>query len=104
MLILHIKRKWFQMISSGVKQEEYRKYSQYYIARLKGMGAGGVVRFVNGYSGLSGWFDIPCLGMTVTSKSIHPEWGEQKGLHFVISLGIPGKMHDGHDGQKWNIV
>lgn len=35
MLILPIKRKWFEMIASGEKKEEYRELKPYYHTRLK---------------------------------------------------------------------
>lgn len=33
-LTLHLKRKWFDLIKSGEKKEEYRKQSTYWIKRL----------------------------------------------------------------------
>ena len=35
MLILPIKRKYFDMIISGIKKEEYREIKPYYISRFK---------------------------------------------------------------------
>jgi hypothetical protein len=35
-LILPIKKQWFDMIMAGVKKDEYRKISPYYISRLIG--------------------------------------------------------------------
>lgn len=35
MLILPIKGKWFNMILSGGKQEEYREIKPYYMTRFK---------------------------------------------------------------------
>ena len=34
MIILHLKKKWFDLIKSGEKKEEYRKLNNYYIKRL----------------------------------------------------------------------
>jgi len=34
-MILFLKYKWFDMIESGEKKEEYRDYKKYYTARLK---------------------------------------------------------------------
>ena len=34
MLILPIKKKWFDMIASGEKKEEYRNTSSYYMTRF----------------------------------------------------------------------
>lgn len=35
MLILPIKKKWFDMIKSGEKKEEYREITPYYKSRLE---------------------------------------------------------------------
>lgn len=35
MLTLPIKKKWFDMIFSGDKKEEYRKLSEYYATRFR---------------------------------------------------------------------
>lgn len=34
MLVLPIKKKWFDMIKSGEKKEEYREYNDYYESRF----------------------------------------------------------------------
>lgn len=33
-LFFHLKKKWFDMIKSGEKPEEYRKLSKYYVSRF----------------------------------------------------------------------
>ena len=38
MIVLQLKKKWFDMILSGEKREEYREIKQYYAARLKNEG------------------------------------------------------------------
>ena len=38
MLILPIKKKWFDMILSGEKTEEYRKIDGYYMVRFSNIG------------------------------------------------------------------
>lgn len=38
MLILPIKKKWFDMIRSGEKREEYREIKPYYTSRFKTIG------------------------------------------------------------------
>ena len=35
MLVLPIKKKWFDMIVSGEKKEEYREFKEYYHIRFK---------------------------------------------------------------------
>lgn len=47
-LRLTLKRRWFDMIASGVKQEEYREIKDWIISRLHGK-AYDVVEFSNGY-------------------------------------------------------
>ena len=37
MLVLPIKKKWFYMILTGEKREEYRDIKPYYTTRLKNM-------------------------------------------------------------------
>jgi len=50
MLTLPTKKKWFDMILSGEKLEEYRNDTQYYESRLdKYIGIPVKVRFRNGY-------------------------------------------------------
>lgn len=44
MLILPIKRKWFDMILSGEKKEEYRDIKPYYDTRL--MDASGIIQLM----------------------------------------------------------
>ena len=34
MIILHLNKKWFDLIKLGIKKEEYRKLNNYYIKRL----------------------------------------------------------------------
>ena len=33
-LALHLKKKWFDMIKSGVKKEEYREFNEFWIKRF----------------------------------------------------------------------
>lgn len=37
MLILPIKKKWFEMIASGEKKEEYREVKPYYTSRFSNL-------------------------------------------------------------------
>ena len=84
-LHLTIKKKWFDMILSGEKTEEYRDIKPYYNLRLIGQDYDTVV-FRNGYAR-----DAPSL--TIELKTIRfgtgkPEWGAEEGkTYFVLSLG-----------------
>ena len=84
-LHLTIKKKWFDMILSGEKTEEYRDIKPYYNIRLIGREYDSVV-FRNGYAR-----DAPSL--TIELKTIRfgtgkPEWGAEEGkTYFVLLLG-----------------
>ncbi len=104
MLTLPIKRKWFDMILSGEKKEEYREIKPYYTTRfgqlwqgsLIGFDAKRKVMFRNGYSKQS-----PSFVATVTLDigEGKTEWGAEKGkdyyvlkIHSVdLFLPAPGK-------------
>lgn len=75
MLTLPIKRKWFDMIVSGEKKEEYREIKPYWTSRI--------LRY--GYAGLNFWVriksgcqkDAPYADLLV-KKTVgfgRPEWG-----------------------------
>jgi hypothetical protein len=76
MLILPIKKKWFDMIARKEKLEEYREFKQYYHIRFKKIfkktGGQAEVIFRNGYS-----YDSPsirCL-CTLDFGKGKREWG-----------------------------
>lgn len=82
-LHLTLKRKWFDMIASGEKREEYREMKKYWNDRL--MKNYDEVVFRNGYT-------KGCPEMTVEIKSIgiglgQKEWGASDQLTYIISLG-----------------
>lgn len=92
MLTLPIKKKWFYMILSGEKKEEYRKRSPHYGDRfLKYMWmsldeasqtwkkAPLVVKFRNGYRKDSPAFVAIC---TVDIGEGRPEWGAEPGVEY----------------------
>lgn len=105
MLTLPIKKKWFDMILSGEKKEEYRKIKSYYISRSKtAIGVVGCknvdfltvvkvctqtnggtksfeVMFRNGYSKTSPSFIAKCTLSVGTGKE---EWGAENGKEYFI--------------------
>ena len=105
MLILPIKKKWFDMILSGEKKEEYREIKLYYISRFKALLGisdcnnedfmvvvevctqyqGGTkpfnVMFRNGYSKTSPSFIAKCTLSVGTGKE---EWGAEKDKQYFI--------------------
>ncbi len=104
MLTLPIKKKWFDMIFSGEKKEEYREIKPYYETRFMNLFGvifyGGAVikcseiglsecakddiqaiRFCNGYSKNSPSFVAKCTLSIGTGKE---EWGAEKGKKYFI--------------------
>ena len=75
MLILPMKRKWFDMVCSGAMKEVYRYVTPYWDARIRRYGYAGlnfVVRIKNGYQK-----DAPYADLLV-KKTVgfdRPEWG-----------------------------
>ena len=102
-LHLNLHSKWFDMILSGIKKEEYREVKRFWICRLlanieyltdlegvQNVGARfkhyDFVEFKNGYSKTSPMMIVECKGISV-GKS-RPEWSEGFADDcFVISLG-----------------
>jgi len=92
-LHLILKKKWFDMIKSGEKKEEYRDISKHWIRRLIGNDPndGGfyhfdTVTFTNGYAKNAPRFVIELLD--INRRGGHVEWGAVAGCeYFVLSLG-----------------
>ena len=106
MLILPIKKKWFDMITSGEKKEEYREIKPYYDSRFMNefgfLLVGGqmvygeaapeeirtpwpvLVVFRNGYSKDSPEVVCKC---TLQFGKGKPEWGAEPGkLYYVLKI------------------
>lgn len=97
MLILIIKKKWFDMILSGEKKEEYREFKPYYESRLnKEFDVieyhGSLINafeenpereiiFRNGYRKTSPSFIAKCTLSVGTGKE---EWGAEKDKQYFI--------------------
>lgn len=93
-LHLTLKKKWFDMIASGEKKEEYREITDYWIRRLHKFGSAAdddfkdfdVVRFRNGYAKNAPVMVVECLGIEVCQGMMI--WGaEPDKEYFVIKLG-----------------
>lgn len=113
-LNLNLKRKWFDMIKSGEKKEEYREIKGFWITRLYNRqpindyefeDIDGLVRdlengaklecpfkhfdtvtFRNGYSANAPTITVECLGISIGTAK--PEWSDNwQGQVFVIKLG-----------------
>lgn len=90
-LHLTIKKKWFDMIASGKKKEEYRECKPYWYKRLHGEWYGNdykhfdAVHFRNGYNPYSPFLIVECQGI---SRGVgNPEWGAPEKDVFIIKLG-----------------
>jgi hypothetical protein len=97
-LHLTLKKKWFDMILSGEKKEEYRELKRYWIQRLTNEFAFeskdkdnmykdiDFVKFTNGYGRKSPSLLIECKGISIGAA--RPEWSDDwQGDVFVIKLG-----------------
>jgi hypothetical protein len=85
-MILHLvlKKKWYDMISSGEKKEEYREIKPYWIKRLSQDKKYDVVCFHLGYTNTTLSFLIESIEKGVGN----PKWGAEPGKeYFVIKLG-----------------
>ena len=91
MVVLPIKKKWFDMILSGEKKEEYRELKPYYQSRFKSVfemhpysfiPIGSDIReimFRNGYNGNSPSFIARC---SLDIKTGNPSWGAEEGVEY----------------------
>ena len=93
MIVLPIKKKWFDMILSGEKKEEYREIKPYYKTRFKNafemhpysfIPIGTDVQqimFRNGYSSNSPSFIAEC---TLDIHQGKEEWGAVAGINYYV--------------------
>lgn len=94
--ILHLtlKSKWFWLIASGEKKEEYREIKPHWAARLEWRGKTengkrfrdfDVVRFRLGYQKDAPQIDIECKG--IGFGHANPAWADDSDYYYVIRLG-----------------
>lgn len=89
MLVLPIKKKWYDMILSGEKKEEYREIKPYYTTRFQHLWQGSLIGgeaerkiiFRNGYSAKSPSFTAVCTISTGTGRE---EWGAEPGKKYYV--------------------
>lgn len=88
-LRLTLNKKWFDMIASGQKKEEYREIKKYWDQRLLHNGKikqFDIVTFKNGYSRFSPMMSFEVKEIVIADGK--PEWGAEKGAkYYVIRLG-----------------
>lgn len=95
MLILPIKKQWFDMILTSEKKEEYREIKPYYESRFMNAFGGSIfcgsenlhmeqVMFRNGYSKKSPSFIADC---SLHVGEGNPEWGAEINKdYFVLEI------------------
>lgn len=89
-LHLNLKKKWFDMILSGEKKEEYRELKEYWYKRLVSNDVHytefDTVTFKNGYAKNARKMVLRSEGIK-TGKGFKP-WGAPENGHvFIIKLG-----------------
>ena len=83
-LRLTLNRKWFEMVSSGVKKEEYRTPSAWINSRVNSKKRYDVVEFRNGYRSDSPTVAVEYLGFRY--RPGRAMWGAEQGLNYVVIL------------------
>jgi len=96
-LTLNVKKKWFDMILSGEKKEEYREITERRIRQLSNpfyiigfqnpkYGVYDTVTFLNGMKPKTPKIIIECRGIRIGKAK--PEWSDNwQGDVFIIELG-----------------
>lgn len=93
-LNLTIKRRWFDMIASGEKREEYRERWNLQVLNTfdrfthRSLGDDAVMILRNGYRMDSPAIAVRAVRLEFRFWTVHPEWGEPTDrTHFAIMLG-----------------
>lgn len=103
-MILTIKKKWFDMIISGEKTEEYRAIKPYYTVRFRKLWGGSLIggeakreiTFRNGYRS-----DAPSFTAVCTLKRGHgkKEWGADRKECYILKIyGIKEQNKEMEEG------
>lgn len=98
-LPLVLKKRWYDMIASGEKKEEYREYKEFWIKRIEKWQDSiiseliphleqktDVIAFSCGYRRADMFFICDRI-LIQEGTPKHPEWGEPNIRHFVLGLG-----------------
>lgn len=92
-LPLVLKKKWYDMIASGEKREEYRDYKPFWTKRIYrwlmrclSEGKQALVSFSCGYRPASMWFVVTKVDCKDDCQEKHIAWGEPNTIHFAIHL------------------
>lgn len=85
MLVLPIKKKWFEMIEKGQKKEEYREIKPYYDKRIGhyAIGTGKITTLVlrNGYSYNSPAIKCKC---SISIGTGIEGWGAELNINYYV--------------------
>lgn len=85
MLVLPIKKQWFDMIVSGEKKEEYREIKPYYDKRLgyltEGTGKVTTIILRNGYNHNSPSVKCKCV-ITIGEGKV--DWGAEPDINYYV--------------------
>lgn len=81
-LRLTLKRRWFDMIASGEKEEEYREHGKWIASRVNANKTYDVVEFSNGYGPDVPRCVVEYLGYDWAEGN--PKWGAIPGKHYVV--------------------
>ena len=89
-LRLVLKGKWYDMIATGEKKEEYRADTQYWHKRISNwvvnlpFDGHLVIAFSRGYRKPD--LFVKACGVNIFRACLHPAWGEPKDSHFAVIL------------------
>lgn len=94
-LPLVLKGKWYDMIASGEKKEEYRargmwdkRIKKWFCRFIQDPEITNlVIAFQRGYRKPSMWFELNGVCSDEYIRVKHPEWGEPETPHYIITLG-----------------
>ena len=89
-LTLHLKKKWFDMIKAGIKKEEYRECSSYWINRFQNLISAGrlkcdTLEFANSYAKRTEkdkWLTFK--NPKIRIRTSRPEWGAEPGKQYFV--------------------
>lgn len=89
-LELILKNRWYDMIASGEKREEYREWKPYWLQRLGKcidgiwiLKAPDIIRFRRGYTNLTMEFRVQCMSYGTGN----PQWGAPEEPVIIFKLG-----------------
>lgn len=101
-LPLVLRGKWYDMIASGEKREEYRADTPYWHRRFSNwvmnlpLSGHLVIAFSSGYRKPDLFVETCCVN--ICRDGLHPEWGEPTGSHYVVAIKRRVQLFDDKKG------